>query len=328
MSAASHDACVIGLDLGGTKVLGVIMDKKGNVRHQLRVPTPQGGNAAICEVILETLTSLLNLAEKTSTEIAGISIGVPGYVDSSRGVILDASNIDVKNLALGSVVRKRFSLPTLLVHDVKAAALGEAHFGAGVGVPYLAYLNVGTGISVGLILDGSVYQGMAGRAGEIGHVVMQRGGAFCSCGRRGCLETLASGPALVRRAQKLVTQMPDSLLAKLAGEREVSAEVIAQAAGQADPAALGIVHTAADYLGQAVAGLVNVLDIQRVVVGGGLAQMGAVLFEPLRAAVAAYVLEEYRTILEVVPSKLGVTAGAVGAATALHQELKRGVEAA
>jgi glucokinase len=214
------------------------------------------------------------------------------------------------------------------LHDVKAATLGEATYGSGVGIPYFAYLNIGTGIAVGLLLENAIYRGAAGRAGEIGPVMMQPDGPLCACGRYGCLEALASGTALVRQARESIVLRPHSLLAELAGHPPtiVGVEVIAEAARAGDQCALDIVHVAADYLGQAIAGLANVLDLQRVVIGGGLAQMGEVLFDPLRAAALRHMLEAYRGVVEIVPSRLGVSAGAIGAATAMQLELDRQLE--
>lgn len=316
---------VVGLDLGATKMLGVLMDERATVWRRVRKPTPLGGNAAVRDGVLDIIAELVLAGRDSGSAPVGISIGAPGFIHPENGAILDASNLGVRDLPLREIVAQTFGLPTLVLHDVEAAALGEARFGAGVGSRYLAFLNVGTGIAVGLILRGQVYAGAAGRAGEIGHVCVQRNGPPCVCGRRGCLEALASGPAIARRAQSAIAQNQPSAILTLVGGAldQITAETVAEAARQGDALALALVAEAADYLGLAVAGLINVLDLECVIVGGGLSQLGDLLLKPIRAAAANYVLADYRDSVPILPPALGTDAGAVGAAAALLDEGKQ-----
>jgi glucokinase len=310
---------VVGLDLGGTKMLGILMDDQARVRLRLRRPTPIGSNTAVREGVLSLVSELLQAGRDAGDSPAGIAIGAPGFIHPETGAILDAQNLGVHNLPLREIVAQTFGLPTRVLHDVKAAALGEARFGAGAQARHLAFLNIGTGVAVGLILRGQVYSGAAGRAGEIGHVCMQRDGPACVCGRRGCLEALASGPAIVRQAQAAIARNQDTAIFRLADgdASQITAETVAEAARQSDDLALALIAEAADYLGLAVAGLINVLDLECVIIGGGLSQMGDLFLDPIRAAAAGYVLAEYRETVPILPPALGADAGAVGAAAAL-----------
>lgn len=310
--------CVIGLDLGGTKMLGVVMDGQARVLAHVRKPTPASGNSAIRDGVLDILTELTEAAVVVDQRPRGIAIGTPGFVDSEAGVIVEATNLDVRHLPLGLIVREAFALPTLVVHDVKAAALGEARFGAGQAASHLAFLNLGTGIGVGLILDGAIYGGAAGRAGELGHVCMQRGGPLCACGRHGCLEALAAGPALAHDARNAIRQgRPSQIVSIVNGALDqIDAQAIARAAQAGDSLALELIATAADYLGQAVAGLINLLDLDRVIIGGGMAQMGPLLIDQINEAAQAYLLDEYQGKVPILPSALGADAGVFGAVAA------------
>jgi glucokinase len=316
--AATTGRLVAGLDLGGTKLLGLIADEHGTIYGRLRKPTAAFGNDAVRDTILDILYELLQLAGEKGSSLEGIAIGAPGYVDTASGVVVEATNLGVRSLRLSEYIEQTFALPTVVLHDAKAAALGETYFGAGSGSSHLAFLNLGTGIAVGLVLGGQIYQGAAGRAGELGHVVMRRDGPLCACGQRGCLEALAAGPALARDARAAIRSgRPSMILQLVDGTIErITAESIAAAARQHDGLALEIVSTAANYLGLAVAGVVNVLDLERVVVGGGLAQMGSLLLDRLASATAAYILDEYKDKLTIVPSALGSDAGALGAVAA------------
>ncbi len=321
-SDTMSDRIMLGLDLGGTKMLGLVTDERGQVFVRRRKPTAAFGNEAVRDVVLDILRELFQAAAGIDGELAGIAIGAPGYVDTATGIVLDATNLGVRGLPLGEVVSQAFGLPVVVVHDVKAAALGEARFGAGRGGNHLAFLNVGTGIAVGLVLGGRIYEGASGRAGEVGHVVMQRSGPLCNCGLRGCLEALASGPAVARSARDAIGRGRHSTMIELVDGvlDRLTAETVAEAARQGDGLALELIGEAAGYLGLAIAGLVNVLDLQHVVVGGGLAQMGALLLDRIAAAAADYILQDYKDEVSIVPSMLGANAGILGAVAALADD--------
>ncbi|MDY6992875.1 MAG: ROK family protein, partial [Pseudomonadota bacterium] len=186
---------MIGLDIGGTKLLGLIIDAKANEFTRIQKPTPVS-QEQIVERVLSILEELIKRSKLNGKEIKTIGIGVPGYVIPESGVIVAADNLHIKELPLKDIISDYFNIPTNVIHDVRAALLGEKIFGAGNGKDFFAYVNIGTGISVGLVLDGKIYNGAASRAGELGHIQIKDDGPVCPCGLSGCLEALASGPAL------------------------------------------------------------------------------------------------------------------------------------
>lgn len=312
---------VAGLDVGGTKMLGLLVDARDVVRARLQRPTPAGGNAAVRDGVLALLNDLFGLGTQSGLAMHAVAIGAPGYVDTPSGTLLDATNLGVRMLPLGPIVAAAFDVPALVLHDVKAAALCEARIGAATAAEQLAFVNVGTGVAVGLVLDGKLFYGKAGRAGELGHICLERDGPPCACGLHGCLEVLASGPALAAAARRAVADGPASMLLQLAhgDARRISAPIVGAAARQGDEVALGLIGRAAAYLGQAIAMLVNVLDLEHVVVGGGLSQLGPLLLEPIRAATDRYLLPEYRGRVPITLPGLGTDAGAIGAVLALRE---------
>lgn len=313
-AANAASELVAAVDLGGTKMLGVLMevvDGRVRIHTRLRRPTQAQGNEAVTAGVLALLHELMQAAATLSRSVLSIGIGSPGTIHPD-GVVADATNLSVKDLHLAALVRKTFALPTQVIHDVKAAALAESYFGAGQGSGYLAYLGLGTGIGMGLVLDGKVYQGSLGRAGEVGYVPVRQANAFT------VLEAVAAGPAIARQAQLgLHNGHAHSLLAQHAASiSAITTEHVAEAARQGDAFALSLLHTAADHIGWVLAGLINVLDLSCVIIGGGMAQMGEMFIEPIRAATWRYVLPTYANTIRIVASELGNDAGAIGAGAA------------
>ncbi|CAA9323878.1 MAG: hypothetical protein AVDCRST_MAG93-5875, partial [uncultured Chloroflexia bacterium] len=294
--AMAANEVIAGLDIGGTKMLGVLIDTHGTIQTRMRRPTTMRGDTAVRDSVIDMLGALIEAGREQGLSTVGIGVGSPGYVDTEHGVIVDATNLAVLNLPLAPIISETFGLNAIVMHDVKAAALAEAHLGAGAGARHVAFLNIGTGIAVGLILDGRVFQGAGSRAGEIGHVVMVPDGPPCPCGLRGCLEMLAAGPAIARIARERVRSYPGSLIGTLVeGDHDaITAEIVAEAARQNDALAVEVIAQAANYVGLAIAGMINVLDLEYVIVGGGMAQMGELLLGPIRTATQRYALSEYR----------------------------------
>jgi glucokinase len=209
-------------------------------------------------------------------------------------------------------VEDRFHLPARLFHDVKSATLGEALFGAGIGRRDFIFLNIGTGLSVGLYLDGKVYDGAQGKSGELGHFAPRPAGPGNPCNLDERLEMLVSGPALVRRAAASLQMEPGSVLHQLAGgdPARVTTRLIHAAALKNDPLAVHLIEETADYLGMAVGGMLDLLNPECIIIGGGLVQMGELLLEPLNRSIPRYAIES----VPLIPAGLGGDAGAIGAA--------------
>ena len=301
---------IISLDIGGTKILGVLINQTAEiVARQLR-PSPKG-NEPVKDTVIELIAALLASAEELKLRPSGIAIGAPGFVDSRAGSVIVADNLQIENLCLTRPVEAHFHLPARLFHDVRSATLGEALFGAGTRWHNFIFVNIGTGVSVGLYLNGKVYAGAADKAGEIGHFAHRPVGPGNPCGLEERLETLASGPALVRRAASLE---PDhsSLIYRLADEdpHRITTQIIQEAAFRKDALAVRLIEETADYLGVAIGGMLDLLNPEGIIVGGGIAQMGDLFLEPLQRSVARYALESLPLVL----AKLGGDAGAIGAA--------------
>jgi predicted NBD/HSP70 family sugar kinase len=310
-------AVVLGVDLGATHVAVTLTDLRGRVlawehqKHAVR-EDPQGS--------LELVTSL---AERCLASwggrrnlLLGIGMAVPSPVDPARPDFLNDVVVPTwKGVSVTAPLRRRFRVPVLVDNDANLGALAERWWGAGRDVDHFAYIKIATGIGAGFFIDGQVYRGASGIAGEVGHISIDPAGEPCGCGLRGCLVTAVGRPALLRRARALLATYPDSALAG----RDFGLTVMEDAALAGDALALQVVREAAEHLGIAVAGLLNLLNPALVVVGGGLARLGDVLLAPLREAVRTRTLATSVEVSRIVTSELGARAVAVGAATLLLQ---------
>jgi glucokinase len=214
------------------------------------------------------------------------------------------------------MVNRKYKVKTFLVNDASAGALGEHHFGAGRGVNNLVYLTVGTGIGGGIIINGKLYLGQSGSAGELGHMTIDVNGPTCSCGNIGCWEMLASGTAIAREAIRQISQGEESSLSQMAGGKieNITAEKVEAAARGGDGLASGVICKAATYLGVGMVNLVNIFNPEMIIVGGGVAQMGDLLLEPARRVVKERAFQLSAQAVRIVPAQLGDNAGVLGAA--------------
>lgn len=302
---------IISLDLGGTKLLGILINRSTAIIARQQYPSPKG-NRAVRDSILDLLSSIIASAERMGIQPSGVAICAPGFVDTQNGTMIEAENLQVENLSLAAPVADQFHLPTRLFHDVRSATLAEALFGAGVGRRDFIFLNIGTGVAVGLYLDGKVYHGAAGKVGEIGHIALKPAGAGNPIGLEERLEMLVSGPALVRRATMALADEPDSEILKLVDQNleRVTTQIIEEAAFHQDALAVRLIEETADYLGVVIGGMLDLLNPECIIFGGGIAQMGDLLLKPIERSVARYAIESVPLVL----STLGGDVGAVGAA--------------
>ncbi|KPK46661.1 MAG: hypothetical protein AMJ77_05465, partial [Dehalococcoidia bacterium SM23_28_2] len=218
-------------------------------------------------------------------------------------------------------LEERLGVPAHLENDGSAAAVGEHVYGAGRGCRHMIYITVSTGIGGGLIIDGRLYRGATGIAGELGHMTIDPDGPRCGCGNHGCLEALASGTAIAARGEELVAQGGSPLLAKLAEEEgELTAETVSQAADQGDAACQGIIRQAGCYLGIGLGSYLNIFNPQIIVIGGGLSKVGEPLLEPARAEMEARAFPEAVKAVQLKPAELGDYAGVMGMVALLREE--------
>jgi len=305
----------LGLDLGGTNIKAVLLTADGTVVQRLAAPTPPGGGAEAVTAALAAVGSAL-AAGRT---LSGVGVAVPGVVDAARGVVRFLPNVpgEWDGRPLAAELGAALGAPAALLNDVRAATYGELRFGAGRGCSHFVMIAVGTGIGGGLVVDGDLYLGAGGHAGEVGHQVLDLHGPRCGCGGWGCAEALASGPALGAAAARTVAQgMTTALRAACGGQiGRLTPHLVAEVAAAGDPVAQELLDQEAERLGVLAGNLTVLLNPQRVVVGGGVAQAGAPLLEGIRRTMAARIGWYLRYApVEVVPAALGEEAGALGAA--------------
>jgi glucokinase len=314
----AFEQLVIGIDLGGTKINTALVDGSGTiVAHDYRETQAAEGQQAVLDRMLAASRRMKVQAEAAGTPVAAVGIGSPGPLDVTQGVVLNPPNLPGWNgVPLRRLIEEGLGLPAFLDNDANAAALGEHCFGAGRGVAHMIYVTASTGIGGGLILDGKLYHGASGMAGEIGHMMLFPNGPLCGCGNRGCLEALASGRAIAQRAQERVSRALPTRMVDLAGgdPERITAELVAEAARQGDHEAQEILAEAMSYLGIGVANLVNLFNPQLIVIGGGLTNIGEMLFDTVRRAVDRHAFAGPAKTVRIVPAELADNVGVLGAA--------------
>jgi len=317
---------ILAIDLGGTKIIAAIVSSQGQVMAREYYPTLAGeGPQSVIDRILFAIDHLLSLRNIDLSQLDSISIAAAGAIDLDKGVITISPNLPGwHDIPLRDIVNRKYKVNTLLINDASAAALGEYHFGAGKGVNNLIYLTVSTGIGGGIIINGELYLGPSGSAGEIGHMTIDINGPRGSCGNIGCLETLASGTAVAREAIRRIGQGEESSLTDMVeGKIEnITAEKVSMAAQGGDSLASDVISEAATYLGVGMVNLVNIFNPEMIIVGGGVAQIGDLLLDPVRQVVKERAFQLSAQAVRIVPAQLGDNAGVLGAAVfALQQKL-------
>src|SRR3954468_18551872 len=310
---AAHRMLTIGVDVGGTKVLGLALGERGSTVAEARSPTPVGADA-ILACVVEVANKVMGSA---GGEVAAIGVGMPGLVDRA-GRLRFAPNLPgVVEVDLRAGLEPHFP-DTALVFDNDATCAGVAEWahGAAQGTSDAIFVSLGTGIGGGMVMGGQVFRGANGFAGEIGHMVVDPHGPPCPCGKRGCWERFASGSALGRFGREAAEGGRAPRWVELAGDYEsVRGEHVVRAAQEGDPPALEVIAQFGWWLSLGLANLANAFDPEVFVLGGGLVEAGDLLFAPARAAFAELVeANEHRPPIAIVPAQLGERAGAIGAA--------------
>jgi glucokinase len=292
----------LALDIGGTKIAAALVDHDGALVHREQLPTPHTDG----ERVWATVDALIGnaLAAAAGRAVQGVGIGSAGPIDLPAGTTSPINIADWQQFPIVQRVADRTGLPVRLGGDGLCMAMGEWWAGAGRGARFMLGMVVSTGIGGGLVLDGAAYHGRSGNAGHIGHVVVEPGGARCACGGHGCVETVASGPHLASWAHVHGWDAPPG----------ADARALAEAAVHGNPVAVQAFSRGAEAIAVAIASVAAVCDLDLVVLGGGVANAGEVLFGPLRAALPRYAGLSFLRGLRVVPAELGGDAGLVGAA--------------
>jgi glucokinase len=317
MAESGRDRPVLAVDLGGTKIVAALISGAGEILSREYSPTlAEEGVDAVIRRILTTATALVKNVDLPYSSLSGIAIAAAGAIDSVKGIVTDSPNLPGwHNIPLKDEIEKATGVRTFVINDATAAALGEHRFGAGRGVSNLIYLTVSTGIGGGIIIDGKLYSGVSGSAGEMGHMTIDLNGPRCNCGNVGCLEVLASGKAVAREAQRIIAQGAKTAILDLAeGDPQyVTAQTVATAAHKGDAVALSIINKAATYLGVGLVNLVNIFNPEMIIVGGGMGKMGELLLKPARKVVSERAFPFPASVVRIVSSELGDNSGVFGA---------------
>jgi glucokinase len=315
---------VLAVDVGGTKVLVATVLPGGEIisRRYYLTEAERGARTVIKE-LSSNISKIIARARFSNIKLAGIGIAVAGIVDSRRGIVTTSPNLPGwSNIPIKNLIADGADLPTYLINDANAAALGEHRFGAGVGSDNMLYMTVSTGIGGGIIANGELYTGANGCAGEFGHTTIVPDGPQCHCGNFGCLEALASGWAIAKEATARINSGESSYITEIVGGKieNITAEVVAAAARKDDCLACEIVDKAADYLGIGLANLVNIFNPELIVIGGGLSKMGNMLLSPACRIIRKRAFRLPATTVRIVRARLGSNAGIVGAAEYVFRE--------
>jgi len=301
------------VDLGGTQIRVAISDTLGHFATRISRPTPAEGGEATLEALKDAIAAAIG---ESGGPVSAISVVAPGPLDPRRGVVVNAPNIaGWKNVPLTAILSETFSVPVLLGNDANLAALAEQRFGAARGHSDVVYLTISTGIGGGAICDGRLLIGSHGYAAELGHNSVWADGPRCNCGNHGCVETLASGPAIARQAREAIEAGGRSLLTEMCeGDlRRLTPKMVADAARLGDALARTTFERAGYFLGVAIGNFLYTFDPTIVVLGGGVTKAGALLFDPVVATVRARVPQAYWEHCQIVEAALGEDVGLVGA---------------
>ncbi|MBD7913368.1 MULTISPECIES: ROK family protein [Clostridium] len=302
---------VIGIDLGGTKISTALATFDGELVENVVVPTKaEEGEIPVLNRIIGTIEEVLEKARVTTDEVESIGIGSPGPLDAVTGVIITTPNLPFKNYNVVKPLMERFDIPVYLDNDANVAAIGEFMFGAGKGKKNIVYFTVSTGVGGGAVLNGNIYRGNTCNALEIGHTTVAPNGPRCNCGNIGCLEAVSSGTAIGKRGKEAVATNVETSLKQY--ENVTSYEVFKEAE-KGDEVSKDIVEEALNYLGIGVANSVAIFDPEMVIIGGGVAQVGDILFNKVREVVNKRCFKNMAESCEIAPAGLGSNAGVVGA---------------
>jgi glucokinase len=311
---------IIGVDLGGTKMLLGVLDADSKVLWESR----EASTGQTEDELVDLLVREISEAHQHSSGVAGIGLGIPATIDHDRGIAVSAVNLPLENLPIRDLVADRADLPVFVDNDANVATLAEHLYGAARGAKNAVMLTIGTGIGGGLILDGEVYRGSTGAGAELGHTVIEVDGPHCqgNCPGRGCVETLASGTAIGREGRAAGEREPGSELGRmLAAGETIDGKAVTEAALAGDSAARGVFDLVGSRLGVALTSFANIFEPEVFVIGGGAIAAGDLLLEPARRTLLERALPPMKRI-PVVAAELGPDAGMIGAAAMARIELE------
>ncbi|TVR67923.1 MAG: ROK family protein [Spirochaetaceae bacterium] len=315
----------IGFDLGGTKMLAVVLDGRNHIQGKKKARTLGGGNEAVAAQIAEVIRGAMQDADITAGAVTALGVAVAGPINAEKGMILEPPNLDMRNFSLAEYLQGELGIPVFLENDVNAGLWGEYVAGAARGYRHVIGIFPGTGIGGGLILDGVLYRGKLGAAGEIGHITVQPDGRRCGCGNFGCLEAVASRTAIARDLVLLAANGQSPVLAEAGATdiRLIKSGLIARALDAGDSGVAEVVEQAAGFLGIGMAAMVNTFDPELIVVGGGLVEkLGDRYLKPAESMMRRRAMRRLVADVIVSAAALGDEATVIGAADLAERAVK------
>jgi len=299
----------IGVDVGGTKISAGVVTPQGELLNEVRYSS-KGSTEELLDNIVRAVREV-----REGYEVSAACLAVPGLIMADENKVVFSPNLpNIEGVPLKEELGGRFDLPVTVENDANAAAWGEFRFGAGTDVDHLVFVTLGTGVGGGVISHGILMRGVQGAGGELGHMTIHATGPRCGCGNRGCLESLASGTSITRRAREVAAERPDSALGKIATERELIGEDVTKLAEEGDEAALAVLEEAGLWLGIGLAGFVNIFNPEVVAVGGGAAKAGELILDRARKEMYLRARSPSRDLVEIKSATLGAESGVIGAA--------------
>ncbi len=308
----------VGIDLGGTFIKGGIVDDLGNILCEDKTPTEsEKGADKVAENIANLAKSLLERAGLTAKDAKGLGMGVPGMIDSKAGNVIYSNNLAWKDFRIGERVSSLTGLRVKIANDANVAALGEVKFGAAKAYEDVIMLTLGTGVGGGIVVDGKLIEGNQGAGAELGHMVVEKDGELCTCGRKGCLEAYASATAIIRETKRAMEAHEDSKLWEIGSLDEVTGKT-AFDYKDSDPYAKAVVDRYVEMLACGITNFANVFRPQAVLLGGGVCAQGEALVKPLQALVDKEIFAgKLGPAVPIIIAELGNSAGLLGAAALL-----------
>jgi glucokinase-like ROK family protein len=314
---------VVGADVGSNVLTVIVTDLNGKIIEKTEANIDDQAGQELVTVLYEEINHCIEVSKVNRSDILGVGIASPGLIDYNGGTVIQAINVDWDNVPLKGILEHELDLPVYIENMNNAAALGEYSWGLGREVKRFLYLNVGRGVGGGIIVDGRVLQGSGVSASEIGHLIMDRHGDKCRCGARGCLEALVSSKAIEKQARELVKQFPNSIAVELARSQSkpITLEILALAAKQNDPLAVNVLMQAAEWLGIAVAGLINIFNPDVVMLGGRVIRSAEdMILGKLRSIARENSFSAFFEMVTFMTPRLGHLSSALGAVSFVVQE--------
>jgi len=323
----SVDDLVLGVDLGGSKILTAVVNPRGEMLSSNESTTrATEGRDIVIQSVLDSAHSAMRQANCTISEISAVGIGAPGISNPEAGILFTSPNLPGwRNVLLRDIIQNKLDKQTFLINDANAAALGELYFGAAQGAHNFIYITLSTGIGGGIVINDKIYTGAIGIAGEVGHMTIDDNGPLCNCGNKGCWEALASGTALAREAKRRLKERSRTAILKYVGgdPEKVTAQIIHSAAEQGDKLAKDLIARTGYYVGVGLANLINIFNPELIVIGGGLSNIGDMLLKPAFKEAAERSYKEAFQAVRFASAGLGRNSGVLGAAAYALQEMKK-----